>query len=463
MECDTVRMNQENERVTEGRTTMARIHRRKLLQLSGAGALTAKTGGIAGILAASRAPAHAQGTTVHWLRWNDFVPASDELLKKEIAPAADKALGIKVNIETINGNDLQARTTSAIQSGTGPDVILGLNNWPQLYAESLANVDDIVEEIGKAQGGFYEESRAVANDGKRWLGVPWCVLGAMIVYRKSWLAEAGANAFPATWEEYRAVGKKLKAAGRPVGQTLGHTFGDAPTFTYPYLWSWGGKEVLKDGNTVVLNSKETVESVKFMTAFWKEAHDEGGLAWDDTNNNRAFLSSTISATLNGASIYLLAKGKPDTYLDEKGKPMFQDMAHSPLPKGPAGQFGYHLPMTNMLMGYSKNQKAAKDFLRWMTSKEVYQKWFNSQQGYSVGSTTIWEKDALWDKDPVMLPFRAAARAGRFPGYEGPADRKAAEGLSKYLVTDMYAKAAQGMAAEEAVKWADGEFRRIHGT
>jgi multiple sugar transport system substrate-binding protein len=443
--------------------TMARIHRRKLLQLSGAGALAAKTGGIAGILAAGRAPAFAQGTTVHWLRWNDFVPASDEVLKKDITAEAGKALGIKLNVETINGNDLQARTTSAIQSGSGPDIICALNNWPQLYAESVATVDDVVEEIGKAQGGFYDESKAVANDGKRWLGVPWCVLGAMIVYRKSWFAAQGANSFPANWEEYRALGKKLKAAGQPIGQTLGHTFGDAPTFTYPYLWSWGGKEVEADGKTVVLNSKESVDSVKFMTEFWKEAHDEGGLAWDDTNNNRAFLSGTISATLNGASIYLLAKQKPDTYLDEKGKPMFQDMAHSPLPRGAAGQFGYHLPFTNMLMGYSKNQKPAKDFLRWMTSKEIYQKWFNSQQGYSVGSTTIWESDPLWQKDPVMLPFRSAARAGRFPGYAGPADRKAAEGVSKYLITDMYAKAVQGMPAEEAVKWADGEFRRIHGT
>ena len=442
---------------------MARIHRRKLLQLSGAGALAAKTGGIAGILAAGRAPAFAQGTTVHWLRWNDFVPASDEVLKKDITAEAGKALGIKLNVETINGNDLQARTTSAIQSGSGPDIICALNNWPQLYAESVATVDDVVEEIGKAQGGFYDESKAVANDGKRWLGVPWCVLGAMIVYRKSWFAAQGANSFPANWEEYRALGKKLKAAGQPIGQTLGHTFGDAPTFTYPYLWSWGGKEVEADGKTVVLNSKESVDSVKFMTEFWKEAHDEGGLAWDDTNNNRAFLSGTISATLNGASIYLLAKQKPDTYLDEKGKPMFQDMAHSPLPRGAAGQFGYHLPFTNMLMGYSKNQKPAKDFLRWMTSKEIYQKWFNSQQGYSVGSTTIWESDPLWQKDPVMLPFRSAARAGRFPGYAGPADRKAAEGVSKYLITDMYAKAVQGMPAEEAVKWADGEFRRIHGT
>jgi multiple sugar transport system substrate-binding protein len=328
---------------------MARISRRKLLKLSGAGAVAAKTGGIAAILASAQAPAYAQAAGVHWLRWNDFIPASDELLKKEIAPAAEKALGFKLTIETINGNDLQARTTSSIQSGSGPDVICGLNNWPQLYAESVSDVDDIVEELGKAQGGYYDESRAVANDGKKWIAVPWCVLGAMIVYRKSWLAEQGANKFPETWDEYRALGKKLKAAGHPVGQTLGHTFGDAPTYTYPYLWSWGGKEVEADGKTVVLNTKAAVDSVKFMTAFWKEAHDEGGLAWDDSSNNRAFLAGTISATLNGASIYLLSKSKPDTYLDEKGKPMFQDMAHSPLPKGPAGQYGYHLPMSNMLI------------------------------------------------------------------------------------------------------------------
>src|SRR5260370_42646469 len=147
---------------------MARIHRRKLLQLSGIGAIAAKAGGIAAILAASRAPAYAQGATVHWLRWNDFVPASDELLKNEIAPAAEKALGLKLNVETINGNDLQARTTSAIQSGSGPDVICGLNKGPQLYAESGAQVDEIVEEIRQMQGGFYEESKAGANAGEKW-------------------------------------------------------------------------------------------------------------------------------------------------------------------------------------------------------------------------------------------------------------------------------------------------------
>src|SRR5260370_5387205 len=85
-----------------GRISMARIHRRKLLQLSGVGAVAAKAGGIAAILAAARAPAYAQGTTVHWLRWNDFVPASDELLKKEIAPAAEQAPRLTHHIQSIH-------------------------------------------------------------------------------------------------------------------------------------------------------------------------------------------------------------------------------------------------------------------------------------------------------------------------------------------------------------------------
>ncbi|HJT07141.1 MAG TPA: extracellular solute-binding protein [Stellaceae bacterium] len=440
---------------------MARIGRRKLLQLSGAGAIAARTGGISAVLALGKAPAYAQGTSVHWLRWNDFVPASDKLLRDEIIPECAKALGVKLNIEMINGNDIQARTTSAIQSGSGPDVICALNNWPQLYAESVVDVSDIADAIGKAQGGYYEESRVVANDGKRWIALPWCVLGAQISYRKSWFEEAGYSKFPQTWDEYHDAGKKLKAKGRPFGQAVSHSFGDPPTFVYPLMWSFGGKEVEADGKTVVLNSKATVDSVKFMTAAYKDAFDEGGLAWDDSSNNRAFLAGTISATLNGASIYLEAKRKPDTYMTEKGTPLFQDILHAPLPKGAAGQFGYHLPMSNMLMRYSQNQKPAKEFLKWITSKEVYRKWFDSQQGYSVGSTTTWEEDPLWKKDPVMLPFRSAARAGRFPGYAGPADQKAAEVLSKYIIVDMYAKAIQGTPAEEVVKAAHEEVLKIH--
>jgi multiple sugar transport system substrate-binding protein len=418
---------------------------------------------MAGILASGRAPAFAQATSVHWLRWADFVPASDQLLKGEITAECEKALGVKLNIETINANDIQARITSSIQSGSGPDIVCVLNNWAQLYGESLADVSDVAEELGKSQGGFYETSKVVAYDGKRWIAVPWSIVGLQIAYRKSWFEELGYSGgkFPETWEALREAGKKLKAQGRPVGQTLGHTFGDAPAFAYPYLWSWGGKEVEADGKTVVLDSKGTLESVKFMVGFWKDALDEGGLAWDDSSNNRAFLSGTCSATNNGASIYIEALRKPDSYKTEKGAPLWQDILHAPLPKGPGGQFSFHVPFSNTLMNYSKNQKGAKEFLRWISSKPVFDKWFVSQKGFSVGPTTDWEKHKLWDADAVMLPFRSAARTGRFAGHAGPSGRKAAEVVTKYILTDMYAKAVQGMPPEDAVKWAHGELARIY--
>jgi multiple sugar transport system substrate-binding protein len=438
---------------------MVRINRRKFLQLSGAGVAA---GGLAGILASGRAPAYAQGTSIHWVRWSDFVPASDHLLRNKIIPAGEKALGIKIRFETINANDIQARVTSSIQSGNGPDIILGLNNWPQLYTRSLADVSEVAEEIGQQQGGYYDICKSVGTYQGKWIGVPWAVGGGLVAYRKSWLAEAGYPEFPVTWDQWHDAGKKLKASGHPIGQTLGHTFGDAPGFWYPYLWSWGGKEVETDGKGGALDSKETLESVKFAVGFWNDCGDPGGLAWDDSSNNRAFLAGTIAATNNGASIYLEAKKKPDTYLTEKGAPMKDDISHAPLGSGAGGHFNLPGPFIDMVVGYSPNQKAAKDFLRWVHTKPVFEEWFTSQQGYTDGPTKAWENDPVWKLDPVMTPFKDLAAAGRLTGYAGPPSQKAAEVQTKYIIIDMYAKAVQGTAPEDAVKWATSELRKVYG-
>jgi ABC-type glycerol-3-phosphate transport system substrate-binding protein len=440
---------------------MVEIRRRKALQLSAGSAVAASTGGLAGILASGRAPAYAQTQTMHWLRWADFVPASDQLLKGEITKECEKALGIKLTVETINANDIQARITAAIQSGSGPDIFCALNNWPQLYADSCADVGDVAEELGKAQGGFYDVCKVVATVGNKWIGMPWSVNGGLVAYRKSWLAEAGASEFPKTWDEYRTVGKKLKAAGHPYGQTAGHTFGDAPGWWYPYLWSWGGKEVEADGKTVALNTKETIESVKFAVALWQETMDDGGLAWDDTSNNRAFLSGSISATNNGASIYLESKKKPNLYLTEAGTPMKDDILHASIPAGAGGHFNLPGPFTNLLMKYSKNQDAAKTFLRWISSKDIFEKWFVSQQGFSDGPTKSWENNPVWNVDPILTPFKQVPVTGRLVGYAGPPGQKAAEVMTKYIIVDMYAKAIQGMNAEESVKAAHAELVKIY--
>jgi len=417
---------------------------------------------MAGILAAHRAPVFAQANTVHILRWNDFVPAADKVLREVFAPEVQKALGIKLNVETINANDIPARATSSIQSGSGPDILMLLNNYPHLYSSAAVDVSALADEVGKAQGGIYDPMRQLNRVGGKWVSMPWSMVPALISYRKSWFEEVGAKSFPKTWQEYQEVGKKLKAAKRPIGQTLGNTFGDAPTFTYPLLWSFGGQEVDAKGK-VALDSKETADSVRFMTQFWTDAHDEGGLAWDDSNNNRAFLSGDISATLNGASIYVAALNGADKFKTEKGAPLHTDILHAPLPAGPKGQHGYHTAFQHMVMKYSKNAKGAIEFLRWAHKKENYEKWFTVQKGYAVGPTKQWEDHAMWKQDPVMAPFRTAPQLQkRLMGYAGEPNQKAAEAWNKFVVTVMYARACGGqMKPEEAVKWAAGELGKIY--
>lgn len=440
----------------------AGITRRQFLALTSTA--TAAAGGLEAILAARRAPAYAQGTKLHIVRWVDFIPEADVELKRQ-APEASRALGAEVTFEFINANDVQPRITAAIQSQSGADIFMLFYNWPQLYATALVDVSDVAEEVARDQGGFYKVFEPSFRVGGRWLGMPHSIVGNAIAYRRSWFKEVGYDRFPETWDEVRKAGAALKKKGKPWGQTLGHTFGDAPTWAYPLMWSFGGAETDPSGKRVVINSKGTVESVKWMQAFWKEACDEGGLAWDDTNNNRAFHAGDISATLNGASIYIVAKRRRDQIKDERGEPMVLDIDHAFYPfKGGPGQYPLYFSNGHGVMKYSKNQKLAKEFLRWLHKREHFERWFVVNEGYSVAATTAWEKHPMWDRvDRPLKIFQTAARNTRIFGHAGPSTGKATEAFSKYIVVDMYAKAVQGMSAEDAVRWAEAELKKIYET
>src|SRR3982074_1960771 len=129
---------------------MTKVTRRNVLK-SG----TALVGGMAGILASGHAPAFAQGTTVQWLRWNDFVPASDQLLRKVLLPEAEKALGINITVRSGAGTDLRPRGTAAVQSGSGPDLIMILGIPAGLYEEGDVVLGTCAEEVSSKEGGLY--------------------------------------------------------------------------------------------------------------------------------------------------------------------------------------------------------------------------------------------------------------------------------------------------------------------
>jgi len=64
---------------------------------------------------------------------------------------------------------------------------------------------------------------AVLPVNGKWLSLPHSIVGNAVAYRKSWLKEAGASAYPKTWDEARKGLRRAEEEGHPYGQTLGHT------------------------------------------------------------------------------------------------------------------------------------------------------------------------------------------------------------------------------------------------
>src|SRR5437899_8223470 len=98
-------------------------------------------------------------------------------------------------------NDLNPRIASAIETKSGPDIIMMISNWPHLYADGLADVDDVAEEIAKRDGAFYEHNRKVSVVHNRWKLAPPCPVNSTLNYREAWFKETGATKFPAHRDE----------------------------------------------------------------------------------------------------------------------------------------------------------------------------------------------------------------------------------------------------------------------
>ena len=82
--------------------------------------------------------------------------------------------------------------------------------------------------------------------------------------------------------------------------------------------------------------------------------------------------------------------------------------------------------------------------------------------FGIPATKAYRDHPLWKKDPKTAVFPDTLQYARQVGYAGPAGRKATEALTKYIMVDMFAKAIQGMRAEDAVAWASGEMKKIYG-
>ena len=398
-------------------------------------------------------PGRAAAKTLSLMHENSFIPAYDAYFKNTLAPAYEKATGIKVTYDLISVGSLQTRVTTTAETGSGSDLTLIEYNWPYLFDEKLVDVSDIADEIGKLSGGWHDAIKdAVIVNGK-WKAIPFGNIGQLMNWRTDWFAEAGYKTFPDTWDELLEAGTKLKKAGHPFGFELGHGFGDNHGWLYPLLWSFGAREVEPDGKTIVIDSDETARAVDFCRKFFQQTMFEDVLGWTDPSNNKAFLSEQISCTNNAESIlYVAKKDFPDI-----GKVTSQSLN----PQGPKGRFHILNPWSHSVFTSSPDPQAAKDFLRWLMDPKQASGWYDVAVSYYAPYLHAYDNAAFWTAEPRNLPYRDSLATSHLPGWPAPISRQQSESVAKYVVVDMFAKACTGKATKDVIADAKAQLQQIY--
>src|SRR5437588_11617213 len=114
-----------------------------------------------------------------------------------------------------------------------------------------------------------------------------------------------------TSQAIRVCRAKHKAKRNPFVSAYGHSV--VPNLSYrSILWSYGAAECDEPGKRVTLNSKQTLEVVKFVRALYKEAMEPDVLSWDDASNNKYLASGRGSWIHNPISAYrTIQKANPE--------------------------------------------------------------------------------------------------------------------------------------------------------
>jgi multiple sugar transport system substrate-binding protein len=166
----------------------------------------------------------------------------------------------------------------------------------------------------------------------------------------------GIGVFPDTWEDVRIGGRKIKQKhGNPVWISLSNSqLQSMPLRSIMYSY---GASVQDEAGNVILNSKQTLEAVRFFKALYEEAIAKEILSWDSYTcdiSDQFIVSGKASLLLSSISVTRTAEREnPD---------MSQKIQLAKTPKGPIRRMGqYYIPVY-FIWKFAENIEGAKQFL-----------------------------------------------------------------------------------------------------
>ena len=424
------------------------LSRRKLIQAAGVGA------------AALALPkkSRAAKKTLRIVQWNHFVPGYDKWFNGQYIKEWGEKNDTEVIVDNIGIPAINPTAAAEVSAKKGHDLFMFL--WPRaVYEEDTIDHAEIYQECEKKWGKPIDLAvKSTYNPKtKKYFGFSDMFVPDPINWRKDLFDQVGGTVD--NWDDIRKYGKMIKEkTGIPVG--IGQAAEvDTARAMRAVLYSFGGGEQDAAGE-IVLDSKNTIEAVKFVKALYTESMSPEVLSWDPSSNNRAMLAGKASVVLNAISI--TREG------ENKSMPLTDNIWLAKAAKGPVRRMGLEHVMGNyVIWKFAENIEGAKKFLVDLVG--VYSKAFEASEGYNFPcfSKTVPDikerlaKDAKGkpaDKYAVLTDALDWATNVGYPGY---ANAAIDEIYSTWVLNTMFAKASTGAATpEEAVKEAHAKCKAI---
>ena len=393
------------------------------------------------------------------LQWSHFVPSFDDWLRDTYVKRWGEKNDTEVIVDHVSIRELLDRPVAEVVAQEGHDLVMFIRP-PSAFEEQVVDLRDICQECEKLYGNSIPLAHKSTYNPKtkKYYGFSDSYAPDPINYRKDlW---DGVGVFPDTWEDIRIGGAKIKKKyGIPVGIGLSAEDDDSEMAVRAIMYSYGASVQDEEGD-VVINSKQTLEAVKFVRALFKEAMAPEVLQWNPSSNNRFMLDGKGSLALNAISI---------TRTAEKENPeMSKKIWLARSPAGPVRRIGLeHVMCVYVIWKFAENIEGAKKFL--VDYIGDFRKVFLASEFYNFPSfpETVPDLKKLIANDYKANPpdkYKVLGDVQEWAtniGYPGYANAAIDEISGTSVVTTMFRKAATGAATPEgAIKEAEAQCKHI---
>jgi multiple sugar transport system substrate-binding protein len=428
------------------------ITRRRVLQTAGAAGLAASVGPFV-----ITRPARA-AKTLRILQWNHFVPGYDKWFDNIYVKEWGAQNDTEVIVDHVGVAALNSRAAAEASAQQGHDLFMFL--WPPpTFEDQVIDHAEIYQECERKYGKPIDLAiRSSYNPKtKKYYGFSDSYVPDPINYRKDLWDDVGMT--PDSWDNIRAGGRKIKERhGIPVGIGLSAEI-DTGMALRTIMYSFGSSVQDEAGN-LVLNSKETLEAIKFVKALFEDTMTPEVLAWDASSNNRFMLAGKGSLALNAISI---------TRTGENQKiPVADKIWLAKAAQGPVRRIGLeHVMDVYVIWKFAENIDGAKQFL--VDYVGNFGQGFTNSEFYNFPCFPDMVPDLKQqiahdpkanppDKYKVLEDVLDWATNVGYPGY---ATAAVDETFSTWVLNTMFAKAATGAETpEDALKVATATCERI---